>query len=366
MDAGVAITPLVTAAVKDEVVKHKKNVAGDERVFYGGQTGFTIVMRSLFGPIFAWMIEYRHVLPCKVGVNAAGPEWDYLARLLEPREGEHVSDKDYKKYDKKTYATLFAGLFCYYLMVLSGKYSSLQLKRALGLIPALQYYFIDFIGTIVKVLTGTPSGVSGTTQLNSIVEMLYEICAYWIAYALGKPGDDMLTLARECEAKFPFFKNIVLANFGDDNVTRSSKAVVGFYTEANVAAAFEALGMDVTDTAKDGPPRFKNLDQISFLKRSFRFDVDVQMYLAPLEESSIYKMLTWRLRDKISLYEHARIVIHEATRQFFLHGRNRYEEFLKELLGVDPLLYDPPDTFDTLVQVYKESTTKNPFIRYDV
>jgi len=51
--------------------------------------------------------------------------------------------------------------------------------------------------------------------------------------------------------------------------------------------------------------------------------------MAPLDFKSIYKMLTWRVVGDLTSQEHAKIVCSEAMRHAFLHGRARYDEFVK-------------------------------------
>jgi hypothetical protein len=72
---------------------------------------------------------------------------------------------------------------------------------------------------------------------------------------------------------------------------------------------------------------FLPMSQISFLKRNWVWNDELQTYLAPLDHESIEKMLMVWVRSKsISQEEQIMAVVNSAIREYFFYGRNIFEE----------------------------------------
>jgi hypothetical protein len=72
---------------------------------------------------------------------------------------------------------------------------------------------------------------------------------------------------------------------------------------------------------------FIHIDDVSFLKRVWRFDADLDALVCPLDEDSIAKMLTKCIPSRTETMEKQAIdVISTVVREYFWYGRKKFEE----------------------------------------
>jgi hypothetical protein len=96
-----------------------------------------------------------------------------------------------------------------------------------------------------------------------------------------------------------------------------------------------------------------NISECSFLKREWVWDEDVGAMMAPLDHSSIEKMLTIGVQSKaINEYQHAIAVIQSALNEYFYYGKDIYNaklQMFKEIVQEVPDLhhYVMDNTFQT-------------------
>jgi hypothetical protein len=67
------------------------------------------------------------------------------------------------------------------------------------------------------------------------------------------------------------------------------------------------------------------LEEIVFLKRSFRKIEGVEHYVARLDESSILRMLSYKKSKTLSDADHQCITLSQALREYVYYGREVYE-----------------------------------------
>lgn len=96
--------------------------------------------------------------------------------------------------------------------------------------------------------------------------------------------------------------------------------------------------MGITYTMADKEAKsvpFINISEASFLKRTWRWDADVQAYLCPLEHDSIEKMLmVWTASKSICAEEQLTSVVSSAVREYFYYGRDIFEEKREMLIQI--------------------------------
>jgi enamine deaminase RidA (YjgF/YER057c/UK114 family) len=76
------------------------------------------------------------------------------------------------------------------------------------------------------------------------------------------------------------------------------------------------------------------IDDISFLKRDFKYHADLRTIVAPIELDSIYKKFYWIKKSSecpLSSEEQFGAYTDGAIREAFLHGEEFYHEFLGKL-----------------------------------
>jgi hypothetical protein len=109
------------------------------------------------------------------------------------------------------------------------------------------------------------------------------------------------------------------------------------FNHTAIAAAMGKIGVIYTMADKNAPSiPFIHISDCSFLKREFVWDNDIGAVVAPLDESSFDKMLTARLpKDDMAEEAHAICVIETAQREYFYHGKEKFEErqaFFRQLI----------------------------------
>jgi hypothetical protein len=177
---------------------------------------------------------------------------------------------------------------------------------------------IDFNGDLIEI-QGNPSGHPLTVIINCLVNSLYMRYAYSIIS--GKELDT-------------FKRNVNLATYGDDNIMCVSQDCPNF-THTRITVAMKLIGVEYTMADKEAESiPYINIKDSSFLKRSFRYDSDIGTIVAPLEESSIHKMLTSYLDNGVLAPEaHSICVIETALREYFFYGKEKFldrrEYFIK-------------------------------------
>lgn len=148
--------------------------------------------------------------------------------------------------------------------------------------------------------------------------MLYMRMAYYTIYR----DKDKLHLA-------PVFADRVnLLVYGDDNVAEIHQDEE-FFNHTTCANAMARFGVEYTmaDKEQESIP-YVSIHDISFLKRRFRFEVDLCRFVAPLEPDSIFKSLHCMMRQRNMEMCEREIVagnIRSAFLEFWLHGREYYD-----------------------------------------
>jgi len=97
----------------------------------------------------------------------------------------------------------------------------------------------------------------------------------------------------------------------------------------------KSFGYNYTDEMKtsDGEgPLSRNLEEVTFLKRGFRFEPGVGRYLAPLALPAILEMLYWTQRGHCG-EEITRTNVDNALRELSLHSRATFDEWSPKILA---------------------------------
>jgi len=364
IDRGVTPVQLIKWSLKgNEMIKRTKDDIGRARVFTVTSIAIQILGIIYLGGIAAWYKEHRDVFACKQGMNASSPEWDINAQRHLLYE-VHI-DKDFECLDKSIEQVVAAFEGAGFNCERAGWIArDINRVRCLG---AMTQCHAMLVGkTVCMVDISDPSGGIQTTWTNSFYEETQEVVV-WSLCAVDKLNamstsaahsrlqyhiDDHIELVLQ---RWPFYELATLSNYGDDNIVSTSKAIVEeFYSEIAVYDAFCSVGWKVTDAADKGSkPKFKyRLEDLSFLKRGFRFDA-VLGWVAPLDERSIWKALCWYSPGEVSDIDRAQVLLRESQRHAFLHGREKFKAMQLELRKALPYVQYEELSYDNLEIDYK-------------
>jgi hypothetical protein len=169
-----------------------------------------------------------------------------------------------------------------------------------------------------------------------------------------------------------FRKYVTLITYGDDNVANVSDDLDGF-NHTTIQAEFAKFNIKYTMADKEAESiPFIDISEVSFLKRSFRYNERLGKIVGPLDESSIHKMLSvWVKSRSISEQEQMVAVCASAMQEYFFYGEEKFHEMENKIMPILEkhflLFYTHPSTFQTyncLCDRYKISGRKSLGLPY--
>ncbi len=320
--SGHTVAPIFTMHLKDEVLPQAKIDKGKTRAFTGSPVDWSIVVRKYLLSFVRLVQRNKDLFEAYPGLVCQSHEWTQLYKRLTQFGADQMVAGDYSKFDKKMVAPFI--LAAYDIIIEIHRHAGweeplLKVLEGIGIDTAfptvkVQNDLVQFYGT-------NPSGHPLTVIINCIVNSLYMRYAYMILNPKG-----------EVES---FRDNVALATYGDDNVLGVSRQAPWF-NHSTIQSALCTIGVEYTMADKETESRpYIHMDKVVFLKRSFVFDEEVGAYLAPLDEDSIFKSLTWWVASK-SICPEAQMsaILVSAIREYFFYGRERYNEMSNAILQI--------------------------------
>ncbi len=336
--------PQFCAHLKDESVSEKKIKLGKTRVFMGAEFAWSIVVRMYFLSSIRLIQNNPYIFEAMPGIVAQSGEWDELYNYLIHFGEDKIIAGDYAKFDKRMAASFILSAFNILIRLCEKagwKSEDLIVLRCISYDTA--FYSADFNGTLFH-LEGNPSGHPLTVIINCLVNSLYIRYAYRLS--TNKDLKD-------------FKKYVHLATYGDDNIMGVNSELNNF-NHTTISTCLLTIGVEYTmaDKEADSKP-FINISESTFLKRSFRYDVDFQKYVAPLDESSFHKMLTNYVDNgTLAPQAHSLCVIETALREYAFYGKKVFEErkkyFFEMVNALDLNLWVRDSTFPNFEDLVKE------------
>jgi hypothetical protein len=171
--------------------------------------------------------------------------------------------------------------------------------------------------------TGMPSG----NPLTSIINTMYNNITFRIAFQFaGFKADE-------------FNENVALVCLGDDNLFSTSPSYRDVFNEVNMPEFMEPCGMVYTTELKEkATERFRPIQQVEFLKRSFRYDDSFGKWVAPMRISALYIPLNWTKKG----VESDQITVDQITStiaELSLHGRSVFNKHARSLHDLRAMHY---------------------------
>lgn len=302
--------------LKDAKIPIAKADVGKTRLFTACPLHYTIAFRQYFLPFIAHCMRNRIDNSISVGVNPTSAEWTQLAQRLL-RNGKHVIAGDYSNFDGtlpvqyvETAVRIMADWFCTNFENIEKQQRNIINGKTLN-----EQEFHDFLmnlGTecvnhlhianheqskdgalIYYVRNGIPSGCPATAILNSIVNHCV-LAHSWLSIMDQTPYATMSS----------FFENTSSIFYGDDFIMNIRPEVIDMYNQETITPILKKeLEMTMTDEAKTGEiVKARTLTEVSFLKRKFRFEELIQLWVSPIDIDVILDAPNWvRLGNQLPL-----------------------------------------------------------------
>jgi len=292
---------LFVDSLKDELRKFEK--VRDPRMFNVGPWHYLVVWRRLFGSGMMWISDNKIANGMVVGVNPYSIDWDFLAKRMSSK-GPDCGAGDYKAYDASEDAPLIHMSCIVFNLLYNDEYSLarqvlfLEAENSRHIIHDLVY---EWDGSV-------PSGHPATTHINNISNhLLFRYC--W--YALNGFKEEFIV---------NFSTYVYLAVQGDDNIFNVSPAFKEIFTESNIAKVMLTQGMNFTSDSKTaGNASLRRLEELTFLKRSFRYERFYDRYAAPLSLDTVLEIPYWT-KDNSHALEIVHQNIETSMRELSLHS----------------------------------------------
>jgi hypothetical protein len=321
LDAGEVPSVMGLCTGKDEPIKPDKF----PRVFTCLPFAFNFLLKKK-GAWKAFMRANWRFFESTVGVNMTSIECTYIVRFLAQIDPhlQNLYDGDARTLDKSwnghLWNMLAIAVYCIsyairvcpkenYLLMHGLKHTTYSIKNDL---------FRPF---------WNPSGHDSTVECNGILisvgermvwyknnpnDVDVDACVKWFLGVFDKPT------VPDCG--FTFRKNNALVTYGDDNVKSNRKPPPISYCDD-----WKSLtGVHMTDPDKTGMMKLRPISEISYLKRNFVFDEELQLYLPPLSLKSMARMLLMKRDSTLTDIDHCAVVSSEAMREAVYHGEEFY------------------------------------------
>ncbi len=310
--------PIFNACYKDEPTPFHKIAANKTRVFLISNVAFTVVCRQLMMGLIRFFTSHRLQCEMAVGLNCHSEEWGELRAYLTQFGDDACDDGDFAGFDQSQGAPWVTAVFDVFTALAQYAGASPTYLRMLQCLKYdIAFARVNWFGTLVGFAKQNPSGVSVTTQINCVVISISMRCVLFV-------------LLFEAARPLTSFRSVVaLATYGDDSGQNIHRRIRDIYNHVQIARVYETLGFTYTMANKDDAiVPFRHADDLSFLKRRWRWDEDVQAWMAPLALTSIEKSLLTCIPSR-SVCEEKRATdcLSAAVREMFHHGRVEFDKF---------------------------------------
>nr|QBL75887.1 putative non-structural polyprotein [Solenopsis invicta virus 6] len=295
--------------LKDARIPIEKAERGKTRIFSAGPMAYTILYRKYFLPPIAHTMNNRIENHIAVGINPTSPEWHTLALKLRSK-GRHCIAGDYACFDGKapTEGYLSALEFFKAWYIENWQYVTSHQCNIIENYEMSQAEFLEFLDKIFlevvnhihlmeydldgekhhlfySVCNGQPSGNPGTAMVNS-AQGLWMVIRCWLELSKGSTYH---TVSQ-------FFEHVYMIDYGDDVAMNISSEAIMWFNQNTLTKCMKRLfDIDFTDEKKTGEvgPDSRELSEITFLKRSFIWNDEIQMYVCPMEVHTLLDILNW-------------------------------------------------------------------------
>lgn len=331
------------------------------RVFYASNFECLFLMRQYFMPIMKILMNVVES-EMSIGINVMGPDWGKLANRLLAISSS-ILEADQSKYDQSVTPDEMIPQFNFWIEVarLCG-YDQKALRIMKVLVGCVINPIIDMNSDLVMFYCLLVSGMLGTAQMNSLINGARFRALFVHIY---NDNDSFVKLVNSMNVPLEdAYNKLVCANFfGDDSLVSVSRSIEEYFNMESFAEFMGRFGVNVTTAAKGiVSEKLMNIEDVDYLKRSFRFDVERQVWTAPLNEKSLFKRLMVLIPSSVLTHEEqcAEAIIN-TLRDYFEYGRDIFNSNREKLLriAIKHKLLTHIHTFYTYDQLVEEYNIKH-------
>jgi hypothetical protein len=306
MTCGVSTAPVFMQHLKDEALPLRKVEAGKARLFMGGPFAWSICVRMALLPFVRVMQFNKYLFECAPGTNATSIEWTRIYQYVTKHGEDRLIAGDFEAFDKNMGALVIMEAFRIIRMLLTWSGADQELINVVQVVAEdVAFAFCNFNGDLMRFFGSNPSGHPLTVIINCLVNSLY------MRYCYHELNPD-----KEVDS---FQRNVSLITYGDDNTAGSG---VDWFNHTAIAVVLSNVGIGYTmaDKIAESVP-FIHISDVSFLKRTFRYEPELDAYMANLDTKSIWKSLMICIPSKTESPQKQTVdIVRSAVAEWFFHG----------------------------------------------
>jgi len=260
------------------------------RVFSACSQDYYIACKMYYQGIVGLLTRNRIRSGICVGVNVYSEEWDLIVKHLQQNSTAMVAG-DFENFDSSLLTQILDGA----RIVLNDLAQDLE-----GFEPKhndiRDVLFHDLVHSVHLAKDqlyawthSLPSGHYLTAIVNSIYVNL--VFRYLACDALNLTGPD---IDRQC-------RRLKMVTYGDDHIVAIPAECEEKLNQNTLPDLFAKIGMGYTDETKDLTRELSNtrpIDQITFLKRGFRYEPKLNRWVAPLTLDTVLETPYWVKKGK--------------------------------------------------------------------
>lgn len=304
---------------------------------------YVILFRMYFMDFVKKFMESRIETEHAVGVNPYSEEWDMLYRKLTMHGKNNVFAGDFSTFDALQSSQILREIGEQIIQVFADREND-DIRRVLWMEVWNSRHIVG--KTVYEWMQSLPSGHPATTVINCIfVSTVMRMC--WVVLNGNK-----------LESLRAFDKQVSLIDFGDDNVLNVANTSSEIFNQHTVTVAMRNFGLIYTSEDKSSnPPPFRSIFDVTFLKRSFRYEPRVGRMVAPLALDTILEMPYWTKKDAFE--QVWRDNVDNALRELSLHSKEVFDEYAPMMIeasrqkGFVPVLSDRNVLMDEVSKIEK-------------
>jgi len=306
--------------LKDERRPIEKVVQGKTRLFSSCPIRLLILFRRYFGSFMLFCHKNRIENGFAVGVNPYSIEWELIAQKLGRFGPASVPNKgagDYSGYDGKLKPAVCWDILSHINEWYADDSSNIRSILWLEVVNSTHIHY----NTVYGWQSSNPSGQPLTTLLNNIYNH------YVAGYVWYKTNNFDITELQN------FYDNVYYITLGDDNLFSVRLEKMHLFNEKMMEIHSKDLGMEYTSETKGVvKDAMRPLEEVSFLKRKFRYEKLYDRFCAPLDLSVILEIPYW-ITDSSDAHSRIHDNVNTAMKELALHGSEVFDKHSKEIIN---------------------------------
>lgn len=344
---GIRLEHIYMDFLKDERRKKRKVEEGASRLVSASPVDLLVVFRMYFLDFVRWYMNNRLHNGSAVGINPFSQEWDALYRYLQADEStDHIIAGDFKGYD----GCLYRQIQSEFLWMANKWYNDGNERIREILFEEVCNSRHIYQDVVYEWPGSNPSGCFVTTIMNSCCNNIILRYAGILAYSSRVFNRVDLPYIRMPQKEVAAVLNHIeqstrIATFGDDNLLSiRCKTTQKWLNQNTLTESLYHIGFVYTpeDKSTDSVKPFRNINEVSFLKRQFRFDPMVNYVIAPLDISVVLEMSQWTKRNDRN-WDNVKENVDTTLKELSAHGQEVWDHWYPLIAGAarDHLEYIP-------------------------